>query len=1247
MDIIKNKNGILLTPNSITNIEYLLHCVKYNILVFRYNYKWTLKKFNQKLRNFIIDNNIKLNSLKIFGWIFHGQNEENLHILNNSCIDLNSKTNIVQLQFFIDIITIIKPYLVQYIRLDLFACNIGKNNYLVDVLNFFEKIIEIKIAYSNDITGNILDSNWILEKYNIDLLPLYFLKKKIYELKKKNINISLFGASFGATSGMLSIMYPKLETLNSFLTTDRDVFRNDILNITNNYIHASGPLGALGLICDLVSFAPPPLGTIAGLASTGLGFIDMGIKLAKGENVPVSMIMDNIICGGLACCSIASAATKINKIAKIANSAQKLTLVGKIQDTAKTTNGMCTYMNTIFSTMKVGTFYDKGTKTYDYIRILEGVCGAMNVAISTSGIDNIVIPGRLQLACSGSCYLHNKFKNTPDISANNESFNTLNIVSYLEKSLEQYYGSGTINDNNNETVIRNLEAMKDFDNIDYTKLGYDALEFFYGEKTWLTNKKINNIRLNPRTFVKIGGVLSYVNDSLYKTMYLSFVSPITTNMISFHTYNDIISNIGTVKINMIMDGNNLNISNPNDPNNSLFDTFVPTKTIGLETNKIINNTLFNYDDSIVIKNYNSIKSINIGPLTYVYILNTNNNIINTYTNNDTSEKYMAIPTTDTNSVKICVSRLNLFKIIKKDFSSYIERIYLFNNNDTGKFLITSAIENTDNIVIGPYTTIIIKNNKNDSILYGNTNYNNYPITINKNDNIYTYLNNITLISVYVEPIINYPNAKLVISPYTTIIIKNNTDNSILYANTNYYNYPIIINKDDNIYTHFNSNNIKSISVNVEPIISNQNASLVIRPYTSIIVKNNTDNRILYRNTNYNNYFIIINKGNDIYTRLSSDNIKLNSVYVEPIINCLHANNQQVVVTNDNFGDLGNMHIIDKFKLQGCNKISKSDINVINAILTPNKHIVLFVIKKFGSSNRITCVIDVISNNTSNFMTINFQNKFINNIDYKIFDTVDPIYIGITNDVTGMNTCIYNLNDCLLYNIKIPVSTLQYSFRTEYTIHPFFLFTAKKDNTFVQIAEPPNNGYFASSEDKTLFTTNGKSDYNNVFNAIPKRPLIAYSGTNIVTQPTVDIFTSMSTYTKFNDGNIYCLFPPGNYSSIILSTIYPIPAGRTIDNNTEGYTTFTLYKYNDSKNFKPNQINYEQNIIPTLNDNFNRTQLQKVRTYTLRERNTSNNVSNVTPTSIFGWKDINLSLQSSHDSSIITSWILSDDYYKSN
>jgi len=174
-----------------------LKCAKCGIIIFIYDYNWSLDKFNKKFTKFIKNKNIRLNSLEICGWIFHGPFNNKLFILNNLNIDLNVKIDFIQLQLFIDIIKIIKPYLLSDCRLDLFACNIGQNNYLIDLLNYIGKIINIQIAYSNNITGNINNSDWILEKYNINLLDIYFDKNMINELKNQNILISFMFDGFG------------------------------------------------------------------------------------------------------------------------------------------------------------------------------------------------------------------------------------------------------------------------------------------------------------------------------------------------------------------------------------------------------------------------------------------------------------------------------------------------------------------------------------------------------------------------------------------------------------------------------------------------------------------------------------------------------------------------------------------------------------------------------------------------------------------------------------------------------------------------------------------------------------------------------------------------------------------------------------------------------------------------------------------------------------------------------------------
>ena len=65
---------LLLISNSLENFNELITITESGTLIFIYDVSWTFDNFINRLVNFIEFNNIKKNSLKNVGWIFHGIN---------------------------------------------------------------------------------------------------------------------------------------------------------------------------------------------------------------------------------------------------------------------------------------------------------------------------------------------------------------------------------------------------------------------------------------------------------------------------------------------------------------------------------------------------------------------------------------------------------------------------------------------------------------------------------------------------------------------------------------------------------------------------------------------------------------------------------------------------------------------------------------------------------------------------------------------------------------------------------------------------------------------------------------------------------------------------------------------------------------------------------------------------------------------------------------------------------------------
>jgi len=199
-DNLSNPAGLLLVSGSIRKIDELIKCVKPNIRVFVYKSTWSLNMFKSKLAECLYG--IESDQLSLVGWLFDNNNQ-NLKLCSDYEIVLNDNHNVKQYQSLIDIINSISPYVdkSKTNRFDLISCNLESEPY-AHMVKILELGTDFIYAYSNDLTGNVPNSDWVLEHLNIDLLDTYFDKSKIANLKVDIV--------FGTTSQLVN---------NAFLTT--------------------------------------------------------------------------------------------------------------------------------------------------------------------------------------------------------------------------------------------------------------------------------------------------------------------------------------------------------------------------------------------------------------------------------------------------------------------------------------------------------------------------------------------------------------------------------------------------------------------------------------------------------------------------------------------------------------------------------------------------------------------------------------------------------------------------------------------------------------------------------------------------------------------------------------------------------------------------------------------------------------------------------------------------------------------
>ena len=91
-------------------------------------------------------------------------------------------------------------------RFDLISCDLNSEPY-VHMIKTLKFGTNFDYAYSNDPTGNVTNSNWILEVGNVDLLQTYFERDLIKNLKVKIVLGHLLKYYFNLFKYLVYIYY--------------------------------------------------------------------------------------------------------------------------------------------------------------------------------------------------------------------------------------------------------------------------------------------------------------------------------------------------------------------------------------------------------------------------------------------------------------------------------------------------------------------------------------------------------------------------------------------------------------------------------------------------------------------------------------------------------------------------------------------------------------------------------------------------------------------------------------------------------------------------------------------------------------------------------------------------------------------------------------------------------------------------------------------------------------------------------
>jgi len=251
-----NYRGILLTPINITNIDKLIECCKDEIIVFKYDIQWTFAEFMSKL-----DKTIELipeGSLELFGWIFHGE-LENLQIVSDKIFQIKNHHNLEQWQHIIDIVTKIKTHMKSsFNRIDFLGCSLTQNPHFQMFKSLLLYTSNMITTSSDDLTGNIIGANWMLEDGDINLIGTYFVPETPEMMKEFPIEFSFTLLTQATLKFVDTIRNPKT-------------------------FKGKSPLQIASIVFEIVSYIPGPVGFVAGLVEFGLNTTEYSNKVKSGK----------------------------------------------------------------------------------------------------------------------------------------------------------------------------------------------------------------------------------------------------------------------------------------------------------------------------------------------------------------------------------------------------------------------------------------------------------------------------------------------------------------------------------------------------------------------------------------------------------------------------------------------------------------------------------------------------------------------------------------------------------------------------------------------------------------------------------------------------------------------------------------------------------------------------------------------------------------------------------------------------
>lgn len=184
----RRPHGLLLVSDDIENYDALLACCKPGVSAWVYSRKWTLAEFMAKLQVYI--EHIPDSSLTLCGWVFHGM-DANFSMVSDARINPKDTLDVKQWQHVIDMILKVKTKM-KTTRLDLLACCMATNPKFEFARGLLEMVTGLKLASSDDITGNVEGGDWVLESGDVALIGTYFMEDTEERLRNVPIHMNAF-----------------------------------------------------------------------------------------------------------------------------------------------------------------------------------------------------------------------------------------------------------------------------------------------------------------------------------------------------------------------------------------------------------------------------------------------------------------------------------------------------------------------------------------------------------------------------------------------------------------------------------------------------------------------------------------------------------------------------------------------------------------------------------------------------------------------------------------------------------------------------------------------------------------------------------------------------------------------------------------------------------------------------------------------------------------------------------------------